>query len=114
MRDDDADGRDVVADEREGSDDVRERVLDRWERALTARAVSFDIFDGFVRERQHPDRPLEPRPMHGGTVHAGDWASAVPDMLVAEGAVGVAIGESVADAPRELEDAIAEACLGDG
>jgi acetylornithine deacetylase len=52
-------------------------------------------------------------PISIGTVHAGDWASSVPDLLVAEGRFGVAIGESVADARRELESAIAEACDGD-
>jgi len=49
-------------------------------------------------------------PISIGTVHAGDWASSVPDLLVAEGRFGVAIGESVADARRALEDAIADAC----
>ena len=40
-------------------------------------------------------------PISIGTVHAGDWASSVPDLLVAEGRFGVAIGESVADARRD-------------
>jgi hypothetical protein len=55
-RDDDADARDEIADERERGDDVRERVLDRWERELTARAVSLDVLDGLVVERQHAER----------------------------------------------------------
>jgi acetylornithine deacetylase len=49
-------------------------------------------------------------PISIGTVHAGDWASSVPDLLVAEGRFGVAIGESVADARRSLESAVADAC----
>jgi acetylornithine deacetylase len=52
-------------------------------------------------------------PLSIGTVHAGDWASTVPDLLVAEGRLGVALGEPVADARAELEAAVAELCAGD-
>jgi acetylornithine deacetylase len=52
-------------------------------------------------------------PLSIGTVHAGDWASTVPDLLVAEGRLGVALGEDVADARTELEAAVAELCAGD-
>lgn len=48
-----------------------------------------------------------------GTVRAGEWPSSVPDELVAEGRLGVALGEPVDDARRELEDAVAEACSRD-
>src|SRR5690606_18808945 len=47
-------------------------------------------------------------PLSIGTVHAGDWASSVPDQLVAEGRLGVALDESVEDARAELEAAVAE------
>ena len=40
--------------------------------------------------------------------HAGDWASSVPDLLVAEGRLGVALGEPVEAARGELEAAVAE------
>ena len=46
-------------------------------------------------------------------MHAGDWASSVPDLLVAEGRLGVAIGEPVEHARAELERAVAEACAAD-
>ena len=49
-------------------------------------------------------------PLSIGTVQAGDWASTVPDLLLAEGRLGVAIGEDVADARASLERAVAEAC----
>jgi acetylornithine deacetylase len=49
-------------------------------------------------------------PLSIGIVHAGDWASSVPDLLVAEGRLGVAIGEPVEHAREELEVAVAEAC----
>jgi acetylornithine deacetylase len=46
-------------------------------------------------------------------VQAGDWASSVPDKLVAEGRVGVAIGEEPAAARRAFEEAIARAAAAD-
>jgi acetylornithine deacetylase len=49
-------------------------------------------------------------PLSIGRVRAGDWASSVPDLLVAEGRLGVAIGESTGHARAELERAVAEAC----
>ncbi|NHA69378.1 ArgE/DapE family deacylase [Phycicoccus flavus] len=48
-----------------------------------------------------------------GTVRAGDWASSVPDLLVAEGRLGVALGESTRAAAADLERAVAEAAAGD-
>lgn len=50
-------------------------------------------------------------PLSIGTVTAGDWASSVPDLLVADGRLGVAVDESVEGARAELEAAVAE--LGD-
>ena len=52
-------------------------------------------------------------PLSVGTITAGDWASSVPDLLVAEGRLGVAIGEPIEHARAEFELAIAEACDGD-
>jgi acetylornithine deacetylase len=52
-------------------------------------------------------------PLSIGTVHAGDWASTVPDRLVAEGRLGVALGETVAHARADLENAVAEVCATD-
>lgn len=54
-----------------------------------------------------------PWPIEVGTVRAGDWASSVPGMLVAEGRYGVAIGEDVAAARRVFEEAIARAAAAD-
>ena len=48
-----------------------------------------------------------------GTVHAGEWASTVPDLLVAEGRLGVALDEDPAAARSELEAAVAAACADD-
>lgn len=63
----------------------------------------------------HPlfaDYPL-PYPISIGIVRAGDWASSVPDLLVAQGRLGVQLGEDPADARRAFELAIAEAGSGD-
>lgn len=52
-------------------------------------------------------------PLSIGTVHAGDWASTVPDLLVADGRLGVALGESMDQARSALEHAVADACRAD-
>ncbi|MFF4549768.1 ArgE/DapE family deacylase [Streptomyces sp. NPDC001406] len=48
-----------------------------------------------------------------GTVRSGDWASSVPDLLVAEGRFGVRLDEDPAHARAELERCVAEACAAD-
>jgi acetylornithine deacetylase len=52
-------------------------------------------------------------PLSIGTLHAGDWASSVPDLLVAEGRLGVALDEPVEDARAALEQTVGEACAAD-
>ena len=69
------------------------------------------------RRHQHVD-PLAGRwklahPLSIGTVQAGDWASSVPDLLVAEGRLGVALDEPVEQARAQLEAAVAAACQTD-
>lgn len=54
-----------------------------------------------------------PYPLSVGTLVAGDWPSSVPDRLVCEGRIGVALGETIADARADLERAVAEACASD-
>jgi acetylornithine deacetylase len=54
-----------------------------------------------------------PYPLSVGTLRAGDWASSVPDLLVAEGRLGVALGEPVEAARAELERTVAEVCASD-
>ena len=70
------------------------------------------------RQRHTEVDPLVARwalahPISIGTVHAGDWASSVPDLMVAEGRMGVAIGEPIEHARGDLEDAVAKACADD-
>ncbi|HEY8791144.1 MAG TPA: ArgE/DapE family deacylase [Actinopolymorphaceae bacterium] len=53
------------------------------------------------------DLPL-PYPISVGRVTAGNWASSVPDILVAEGRLGVQLGEDPAAARAAFEAAIAD------
>ena len=70
-----------------------------------------------ARRNRHAHRLMAryrlPYPLSVGTLSAGDWASSVPDRLVAEGRLGVALGEDVAAARAELEQAVAQACTED-
>ncbi|MFI7410903.1 ArgE/DapE family deacylase [Streptomyces sp. NPDC049627] len=63
----------------------------------------------------HPLMAEHPIPyaLSVGTVRAGDWASSVPDLLVAEGRLGVRLGEDPAEARAAFERCVAEACAGD-
>ncbi|WP_344202324.1 ArgE/DapE family deacylase [Aeromicrobium alkaliterrae] len=47
-----------------------------------------------------------PWPISVGILRAGEWASTVPDLLVAEGRHGVMPGESLADAEAAFEEAV--------
>jgi acetylornithine deacetylase len=47
-----------------------------------------------------------------GRIQAGDWASSVPDRLVAEGRYGVRLGEPVEVAQEAFEKRLAEICAG--
>lgn len=65
----------------------------------------------------HPDplfdgNPL-PCPISIGTLRAGDWASSVPDLLVAHGRLGVRLDEAPAAARFALQRAVAHACKRD-
>lgn len=46
-------------------------------------------------------------------VQAGSWPSIVPEVLTAEGRIGVAIGEPIAEARRQLEEAVERGEAGD-
>jgi acetylornithine deacetylase len=54
-----------------------------------------------------------PYPTIIGTVHGGDWASTVPDLVVAEGRYGVRAGHAAEEAADELRAVIAAACAAD-
>ncbi len=52
-------------------------------------------------------------PLSVGRIEAGEWASTVPDLLIAEGRYGVRLGEPITNAREVFESAIAEACAKD-
>jgi acetylornithine deacetylase len=54
-----------------------------------------------------------PYPTIIGTVHGGDWASTVPDLVVAEGRYGVRVGQTAEEAADELRSLIETACAAD-
>ena len=58
-----------------------------------------------------PPAPFDARPfpISVGTLEAGDWASTIPDRLVAEGRFGTRPGESFAEARAVFEAAVAAA-----
>jgi acetylornithine deacetylase len=66
-----------------------------------------------IQALEHRREGGHDHPISLGTVHAGDWASSVPDLLVAEGRMGVALDETVEQAEAALEAAVAAACAAD-
>jgi acetylornithine deacetylase len=48
-----------------------------------------------------------------GMLRAGDWASSVPGLLVADGRLGLRLGEEPAAARAEFEQCVAQACADD-
>lgn len=54
-----------------------------------------------------------PYPISIGVIRAGDWASSVPDLLIAEGRLGVLLDEEPTAAKSALERAVATACNND-
>ncbi|MFC9849340.1 ArgE/DapE family deacylase [Streptomyces sp. NPDC060223] len=73
---------------------------------------------GLEAERNADPDPLMaehriPYALSVGTVRSGDWASTVPDLLVAEGRFGVRLDEDPVIARAALERCVAEACAAD-
>ncbi len=87
--------------------------------AIDKLRVLLDAIDRLERDRHgafsHPlyPNPTQIAPTSVGVVRAGDWPSTVPNEAVAEGRYGVFPGESVADARRAFEEAIAAAARAD-
>lgn len=90
----------------------------------SARLAGHSAFDAFLpiyaaiakleRERNKcPDILFAgnslPYPISVGIVRTGDWASSVPDLLVAEGRLGVLLDEAPGAAKADFERAMAEA-----
>lgn len=65
-----------------------------------------------VQDSLFADNPL-PYPISIGTLRSGDWASSVPDLLVAQGRLGVILDESPDEARAALERTVADTCARD-
>lgn len=94
----------------------------------SAKAAGHSAFDAFFPvyaaisdlERQrnaHPDALFEgntlPYPISIGIIRAGDWASSVPDLLLAEGRLGVQLDEPPDAARAAFEQTVTAACSRD-
>jgi acetylornithine deacetylase len=85
---------------------------------ISAVEMFIPIFQAVRRlehKRNRTKHPLAARwelpvPIEIGRVLAGDWASSVPDLLRADGRLGVAIDEDIPTARKALETAVALAC----
>jgi acetylornithine deacetylase len=90
---------------------------DRGVSAIELFAVVHAGLQEFEAERQKDaDRRFSGAPypygLSIGRVQAGDWASSVPDRLVAEGRYGVRVGEPVELARKVFEDRLGKICAG--
>jgi acetylornithine deacetylase len=74
------------------------------------------IHQALIELEEQRNRSVEPLmheyrvayPISVGRVRAGDWASSVPDLLIAEGRMGIRIDEDPAQARLELEETVAK------
>jgi acetylornithine deacetylase len=86
--------------------------------AITAYAVIHQALARLEAERNVGPDPLLaeypiPYALSVGTLRSGDWPSTVPDLLVAEGRLGVRLDEDPADARAAFERCVARACAAD-
>jgi acetylornithine deacetylase len=81
--------------------------------ALDSYLAVHAALQGLQRRRNRYPEPLMvdyriPYPLSIGRVRAGDWASSVPDLLVAEGRYGLRIDEDPKQARIQLEQVVAQ------
>ncbi|MGY1802706.1 ArgE/DapE family deacylase [Blastococcus sp. SYSU D00922] len=91
---------------------------DRGVSAVEKFALVHAALQQFEAERQKDADPrfgdaAFPYGLSIGRVRAGDWASSVPDRLVAEGRYGVRVGEPVPVAKAAFEERLAAICAAD-
>ena len=94
---------------------VRAEGVSAFERFLPIHAALKTLEAERNRTVRHPlyDGMALPWPLSIGIVQAGTWPAIVPERLVAEGRIGVGIGERIADVRRQLEEAVAHAATSD-
>ncbi len=79
--------------------------------------INAALFDLETRRNHSPDALFAGNPLpYGisiGRISAGDWASSVPDLLTADGRLGVQLDEDPAAARAAFEEAVADSCRRD-
>ena len=94
---------------------VREEGVSAFERFLPIHSALKTLEEERNRALRHPlyEGIRLPWPLSIGIVQAGIWPAIVPERLVCEGRIGVAVGEPVAAARRQLELTVAQAASAD-
>jgi acetylornithine deacetylase len=94
---------------------VRAEGVSAFERFLPIHTALKALEEDRNRTVRHPlyEGTALPWPLSIGIVQAGIWPAIVPERLVAEGRIGVGIGERVVDVRRQLEAAVARAATTD-
>lgn len=90
---------------------VRAEGVSAFERFLPVHAALKALEEERNRTVRHPlyDGMALPWPLSIGIVQAGTWPAIVPERLVAEGRIGVGLGETIGDVRRQLEAAVERA-----
>ena len=94
---------------------VREEGISAIEKFIPIHQALLQLEGARNQAAAHPlyTRYRLPYPLCIGQVEAGNWSSSVAEELVFQGRYGVAIGEDLADARRQFEDAVARAAQAD-
>lgn len=94
---------------------VRHEGVSALERFLPIHAALLALERERNRRLRHPlYAGMEfPWPLSIGLVQAGSWPAIVPESLSCEGRIGVAVGETIAQARRELEETVRKAGAAD-
>ncbi|HYM39961.1 MAG TPA: ArgE/DapE family deacylase [Thermoplasmata archaeon] len=94
---------------------VREEGVSAFEKFLPIHAALLDLERERNREVQDPlyRRYRLPFALSLGRIEAGNWSSSVPESLVAEGRLGVRVGEDPEAARKALEVAVRRAASAD-
>ena len=104
-RHDETDAREAAADQREQEDDIREGVLDRWERELTAQALSLQMFD----DADEASQALASRQRAEAHRRRRDEAEARHDAAIARGIERAGRGEDEAHSAPRLDSQVRRA-----
>ena len=94
---------------------VRAEGVSAFERFLPVHASLKALEEERNRTVRHPlyEGVALPWPLNVGIVQAGTWPAIVPECLIAEGRIGVAIGERIEEVRRQVERAVERAARAD-